>query len=323
MPVRSGFPAVVLTGLLCCFHSTLAAQSETPEKNSALSLLGGIEISSASGFDRAKASPAFGATLTLPGLWHRGKVSFALDASAEFTQAAVVRNFASCRHIPVIIGPDTLRGGPRHGPSCAAADTVVDTTFITALATDSVAFRTVGVWRGFLRGLVESELGSTGVRLGVAGLLGFQTNPLGTSNPQQQRIRTITLVGPSLRWFTENREAFGLQVVYGTVQNYAEEDQLAGGIGTKTRVAALPIQDAKQWQLRFILWPYGDVYLRGFVTLNAPPPNRLGVLPAPDLARIAILIQKDPVTLFTDLIGGKSAAEKNTPGTQERSAAPN
>jgi hypothetical protein len=291
---------------------------------SPLALSIGVEVSSASAFDRTKVAPAIGFSALTDAFPIKANgvqvLNMEFGINAQLTQAATVREYRSCQRVIAAI-----TGGPTpvdslSGVLCKADQVSGDTTFRTLFRTDSVTFKPVSVWRAFAQGRMEAKI-TNGLWVGPFGGVGVQSNPNSLSDPRQQQLKLLGAIGVGVRQFTsEHDELFNLQVVYGAVQNYAQQDRLGATAsdGTRTIITdALPVRRTQQWQAFLSLRPTDGFRLQAFFTFNAPPPNRLGEPPIPDLARIAFMTDRDLGDIIKALVGGQKK-EDETKKTEEK-----
>src|SRR5690349_23825182 len=112
-----------------------------------LALSIGVEVSSASAFDRTKVAPAIGFSALTDAFPIKAKgvqiLKMEFGVNAQLTQAATVREYRSCQRV---IG--AITGGPTpvdslSGILCKADQVSGDTTFRTLFRTDSVTFKPV------------------------------------------------------------------------------------------------------------------------------------------------------------------------------------
>ena len=308
----------------------------------------GIELSSANGFDQAKVTPALGFSVAGATVLLHGKskdkvkgsktpvapkvtsddrpILFTTEVlvSASLTQAANVRRHRSCRVLDVTDPPTT--GAIPDGPICEGDRQVDGRTLRTVFLLDSTAFRPVSVWRAFLQGRLERAVQST-LRIGPILGVGIQSNPNSLGDPSQQRLKPLGAVGLGFRSLasSDNTEYFSLDVVYGAVQNYAQDDVFQPAVADREQsvvTVPLPVRRTSQWQVTASLRPTKSFRIRAMATLSAPPPDNPLEPPVPDIARIAFMTDRDLADIVTALLGGEKRPEdkdKTSPDESWRS----
>jgi hypothetical protein len=293
-------------------------QNGSSQDQQVLTLSIGGEFASASGFDKTKVGPGIGVAFSVPlgdPIVRLGRVPIYAELAtlAQYTQAATVREHRSCQSQPIRVG-DVDLVPDASGQLCTPDSLVSDTVFRTRFLVDSVPFRAVGVWRGLAQGRVEAELRSSpSLRLGLVGFVGIQSNPNDLTDPHQQQLRLLNAGGASLRAFSSDGiDRFALDIVYGDVQHYAQQDRLLPGASPSVTTEPLPIRREAQWQAALSLRPAANIRVRGLFTFNAPAPSRLGDPPIPDLARIAVLWDSDFVKVVCTLLARDDCEKKAT-----------
>ena len=274
----------------------------------------GIELSNAFNFSQTEVSPAIGVAVVGAGLSYR-KFRSTLAVQSQLTQGATVREFNSCRVVRTAIAGTPLPGVPS-GVNCAPQTVVGDTTFQNVLTTDSIRFSTADVWRAFVQGRIEYG-DSVGVRVGPVFGFGIQSNPNNLTDPRQQQLKVLGLVGAGVRQIeSDGYESFSFEIAYGAVQNYFQQDRLGPTVtdGIPDVITEPgPPRRTNQWQAYLTLRPIQSFRIRLMSTLGAPAPSELGQPPVPDLARIAFMTDRRLSDIVTALVGG----EKREPDKAE------
>lgn len=319
--------------------AVLPAVGVDDRSDPALTLHYGLELSSATGFDRQRTSPAVGLRWDIGRRVEWKGLAASFVATTDLTSAADVREHRSCRRDLTPTPPDSL---PRPGEGvvrlCAKSDTVNGAVFLRRERRDSIRAKVAGTWRTFLQTRVEYELRDAGFNVGIVGGIGFQTDPRGPSislfNNAFRQIRPIYLAGPGLRQLAaDGTERFRLDVLYGTVQGFASVDRIVPsrtfGTDTLPQYAPAPIQvgDRYQWHALLHVRLFRGAHVRGFATFNAPPGRLPPRIPGtnyrpdvydpgfPDLVRVAFLFDRDVKSVFDALVGREGAKDPGKGGT--------
>jgi hypothetical protein len=360
-PVKtwSGATAMVQTESQQVCSVTLAA-AETPkdEADAALTFRFGPEYTSANNFAADKrlaatvgvrwdlASAPLIAPSWRPLRWLR--VSTAMIGTFDYTSAVAAREHRSCNSSAIVPyradRPVTLATPPAEylcGPGVVTTQPVqavpgrtLDTLRVTypILRSDSVRAQVVPTWRAFVTTRLEFE-NRAGLRVGPVGGVGLQTDPRGLraagySNTNRP-LHPLWNYGGGLRKVTKGGvEVFGLDVLYGAVQNYYEADRVvvpreAGKPDSILKIAPDPVIIAYRAQLHTIgrLRLFKGASLRAYATFNAPQDgipldpdvvtttSRPRARGFPDIVRVAFLLDRDVKKVWDTLVGTEGTKE--------------